>query len=100
MINKIKELISNDNRNLREKLFVIICLEGLAASVISLVECLMIGSGWFSYAVILATIIIIPWAVSYVVHRGGVEIPGSSRWQNQARSPLKIPLQWLFNLRR
>lgn len=90
MINKIKELMSNDNRNLREKLFVIICLEGLAASVISLVECLMIGSGWFSYAVILATIIIIPWAVSYVVHRGGVEIPIATvtLWMNVVVFPM------------
>ncbi len=90
MINKIKELMSNDNRNLREKLFVIICLEGLAASVISLVECLMIGSGWFSYAVILATIIIIPWAVSYVVQRGGVEIPIATvtLWMNVVVFPM------------
>lgn len=90
MIKKIKELMSNDNRNLREKLFVIICLEGFVASVISLVECLMVGSGWFSYAVILATIFIIPWAISYVVQRGGVEIPiaAVTLWMNLVVFPM------------
>ncbi len=75
MISKIRELLSNDNRNIREKLFVIVCLEGIIGALICLVECISIRSGWVSYGIITATLIIIPWAINYICDNGGRELP-------------------------
>ncbi len=89
MISKIRELMSSDNRNIREKLFVIICLEGIIGAVICLVECISIRSGMVSYAVIAATLFIIPWAVNYICDNGGRELPFAvvTLWMNFVTFP-------------
>lgn len=75
MIGKIRELLSNDNRNIREKLFVIVCLEGIVGALVCLIECISIRSGWLSYGIISATLVIIPWAINYICDNGGRELP-------------------------
>ena len=75
MINKIRELMSSDNRNIREKLFVIVCLEGIIGALFCLLECISIRSGWPTYIIIGLTLVIIPWAVNYICDNGGRELP-------------------------
>ncbi len=90
MIDKIKELMGNDNRNMREKLFVIICMEAMVAAVICLIESISIRVGLFNYAVIVFTFVIILWAVRYVVNKGGQELPIAvvTLWMNCVVFPM------------
>ncbi len=89
MIGKIKELLSNDNRNIREKLFVIVCLEGIAGAAVCLLECISIKAGWVSYGIISATLLIIAWAINFVCDNGGRELPFAvvTTWMNIVTFP-------------
>ncbi len=84
MINKIKDLMSSDNRNIREKLFVIVCIEGIIGAVICLLECISIRAGWVSCGIISSTLLIIPWAINYICDNGGRELPIAvvTTWMN------------------
>ncbi len=90
MIDKIRELMGNDNRNMREKLFVIICLEAIVAAVACLIECISLRVGLFNYVVVFTTLIIIPWAVWYVMNKGGQELPIATvtLWMNCVVFPM------------
>ena len=75
MVDKIRNFMSSDNGNIREKLFVIICIESVVASIMSLIECLAVRAGWPIYGAITIFIAIIIWAVISIVNGGDQEMP-------------------------
>ena len=90
MLEKIRDLMSSDNSNIREKLFVIICLEGIAAALVCLIESISIQAGIGTYIIILSTLGIIPGALISVVNRGGQELPIAivTIWMNMVVFPM------------
>ena len=90
MNDKIKELVSGENRNIREKLFLIVCLECIVGAVICLCESVTIRAGIPNYLVIGSTLVIVPLAVRSMVYYGRQELPiiMVTGWMNLVVFPL------------
>ncbi len=90
MREKLRELVSSENRNIREKLFLIMCLECIVGAVICLIESISIKAGWLNYIVIGSTLVIVPLAVRTMVIYGRQEFPIAlvTVWMNIVVFPL------------
>ncbi len=74
MIDKIREAVSIENRNIREKLFLIMCLEAVVGTMVCLVENILLHAGWLNYVVVASTIVIVCLAVRALVFYGQQEL--------------------------